>query len=145
MQIKVRIARQRRGTAVAEFAMVVPLFVALVLGMFEFGRGIMVQQMLVNASREGARTAVVDGATTALVVERIESQLSPGSVNGATIEYYVNDSIVADPTGSNSGSSDAIGVEVSIAYADVSWFPLPRYLAEVVLRARSDMRRETSQ
>ena len=32
--------------------------------MIEYGRMVMVQQILTNASREGARAAVLDGATT---------------------------------------------------------------------------------
>ena len=63
---------KRRGAAVVEFALVVPVFILLVFGMIEFGRAIMVQQVLVNASREGARQAVLDGTTVA----DIESQIN---------------------------------------------------------------------
>ena len=51
--------RKKRGAAVVEFAIVAPLFILLVFGMIEFGRMVMVQQVLTNASREGARLAVL--------------------------------------------------------------------------------------
>ena len=35
------------------------MFFLMVFGMIEFGRAIMVQQVLTNASREGARVAVL--------------------------------------------------------------------------------------
>ena len=35
----------------------------MVFGMIEFGRAIMVQQVLTNASREGARVAILDSPT----------------------------------------------------------------------------------
>jgi Flp pilus assembly protein TadG len=61
-------AKTRSGVAAVEFALVVPIFLLLVFGIIEFGRALMVQQVLVNASREGARQAVLDGATSAEVV-----------------------------------------------------------------------------
>ena len=56
--------RTRTGAAVIEFAVIGPLLVLLILGVIEFGRMVMVQQILTNASREGAR--------------RAESRRSPG-------------------------------------------------------------------
>ena len=55
--------KKRRGAAAVEFAVVAPIFLLLVFGMIEYGRMVMVQQVLTNASREGARCAVLDGAT----------------------------------------------------------------------------------
>ncbi len=46
-----------------EFAVVAPVFLLLVFGMIEYGRMVMVQQVITNASREGARVAVLDGST----------------------------------------------------------------------------------
>jgi hypothetical protein len=54
---------RRRGAAVVEFAVIAPLFFMMVFGIIEFGRALMVQQILTNASREGARRAIVEGAT----------------------------------------------------------------------------------
>ena len=55
--------KKRRGAAAVEFAVVAPIFLLLVFGMIEYGRMVMVQQVLTNASREGARVAVLDGST----------------------------------------------------------------------------------
>jgi Flp pilus assembly protein TadG len=64
---------QRRGAAAVEFAVVAPVFILLVLGMLEYGRMIMVQQVITNASREGARRAVLDGATVESVTAAMTS------------------------------------------------------------------------
>ncbi len=51
--------RNRRGAAAVEFAIVAPVFFLLVFGMIEYGRMVMVQQVITNASREedaGGRT-----------------------------------------------------------------------------------------
>lgn len=52
--------RGRSGQALVEFALVVPLLLVLVLGVVEFGRAWNVYQVITDAAREAARTAVVD-------------------------------------------------------------------------------------
>ncbi len=52
---------QRLGAAAVEFAIVAPLFFMLVFGCIEFGRALMVQQILTNASRVGARDTPMGG------------------------------------------------------------------------------------
>lgn len=49
-------ARQR-GIAAVEFAFVMPVLVTLLVGLWETGRMIQLQQILSNAAREGARVA----------------------------------------------------------------------------------------
>jgi Flp pilus assembly protein TadG len=55
--------QERRGAAVVEFAIVAPVFLLFVFGIIEYGRMVMVQQVLTNATREGARIAVLEGST----------------------------------------------------------------------------------
>jgi Flp pilus assembly protein TadG len=47
----------RRGTAAVEAAFCMPVLLILMLGMWEVGRMVQVEQILVNAAREGARVA----------------------------------------------------------------------------------------
>ena len=58
------------------------LDVGTVFGMIEYGRMVMVYQVLTNASREGARAAVLDGATTTSVTTAVNSYLSAAAVSG---------------------------------------------------------------
>ena len=50
-------ASQRRGVAAVEFAVVLPLLLLLLVGIWELGRIIHVQLILNNATRDGARLA----------------------------------------------------------------------------------------
>src|SRR4029079_7300001 len=68
--------RFRRGAAVVEFAVVSPVFFLLIFGMIEYGRLVMVQQVLTNASREGARVGVLDGSTQADVTTAVNNYLT---------------------------------------------------------------------
>ena len=56
--------RRSSGQALAEFALVAPLFFLLLLGIVEAGRFIFYYETLNNATREGARYAIVNGANT---------------------------------------------------------------------------------
>jgi Flp pilus assembly protein TadG len=51
----------RRGQALAEFALVAPIFFLLLFGIIEAGRFIFYYEILNNATREGARYAIVHG------------------------------------------------------------------------------------
>ena len=48
--------RSRSGVAAVETAVVLPILVVLLLGLWDIGRMIEAQQVLSNAAREGART-----------------------------------------------------------------------------------------
>jgi hypothetical protein len=59
-----RRGRQSRGQAIAEFALIAPIFLLLLFGIIEFGRYVYLAQILNNAAREGARYAIVHGSTS---------------------------------------------------------------------------------
>ena len=51
--------RSRKGVAAIEFALVLPLLIVFVFGIIEFGLLMYNQQIITNASREGARAGIV--------------------------------------------------------------------------------------
>lgn len=53
---------RRRGAAIVEMAFVLPVFLMFVFGIFEYGRFLMMHQVLHNAARDAARWAVVRSA-----------------------------------------------------------------------------------
>jgi hypothetical protein len=59
-----RKVRNNRGTSVVEFAIVLPLFLMLILGIIDFGRFFFVQHSLQFATREGTRLALVGKTLT---------------------------------------------------------------------------------
>lgn len=61
--------RDRRGQALVEFALIVPLFVLVAIGIFEGGRAIYTYNALSNAAREALREAIVHQDTAAITEE----------------------------------------------------------------------------
>jgi len=129
---------RRRGTAIVEFAIVAPLFFLVILGIIEFGRMVMVQQILTNASREGARRAVLETATAPDVETVVADYLTKTSVPGATVRV--------DPGSlSGLGFGDPVTVTVSVPFDRVSWVPAPWFLGGKTLSAQSVMRAERAE
>lgn len=126
----------RKGASAVEFAIVAPIFFMVVLGIVEFGRMSMVQQVITNAAREGARIAVLDGSTNSKVKNRVNDYLTAGSISGATV------TMIPDPP-STAGFDDPVSVSVAVPFDNVSWLPAPFFLKNTDLTATVVMRRET--
>ena len=75
-------ARRQRGAAAVEMALVLPLLLALVLGVVDLGLAVYTQSVLSNASREGARAGVV------LALTRPSSQAI-----AAVVQTYLGNSL----------------------------------------------------
>lgn len=127
----------RRGVAAVEFAFVAPVFLVLVMGMIEVGRGLMVQQVLINATREGARRATLPDATTDLVKSAVLDYATRGSVK----LYGTDINVSPDPSGTF--NNEQIRVDVQIPYSRVSWV-IGKYITSD-LRAVTTMRSERFQ
>jgi Flp pilus assembly protein TadG len=126
--------KRRRGAAAAEFAIVAPVFFLMVIGFIEFGRALMVQQVLINASRVGARQATTAGATTSQVQAAVQAYTSGVAVNGVVV------TVSPDPSTAVAGST--ITVNASVAFSNVSWMKSAWFLGGKTLKASSQMRKE---
>ena len=74
--------RRDDGSAVVEFAVVVPLLVLLLLAVVQVGLALHVRSTLQSAAAEGARVAAVSGGDPALARRRIEDALSQSFADG---------------------------------------------------------------
>src|SRR5205814_627418 len=99
--------------------------VMLILGMIEFGRMMMVQQVLTNGAREGARKAVLPGATDTQVQTTIDNYLSGAGISGQ--------SRTVSPSTDSADGGTAITVTVSVPYSSVTWIPLAQFLKNKTL------------
>lgn len=132
-------SHRRRGAALVEFAVVAPLFLTLVIAIIEFGRALMVQQILTNGSREGARRAIIEGATVTEVENLVQNYLSNATISGATVD-------VNPATLDTLGFGDPVTVDVSIPYDSITWVPSSWFFADgATLQATAVMRAERVQ
>ncbi len=137
-----REAARRTGAAATEFAIILPVFALMLLGAIEFGRGIMVGQVVTNAAREGARMAIIDGSTPtdvqASVIASLDTQLGiDSSAGGATVVLTVEGGggLVDAETG------DLCTVSVSVPYEATKYTSLS-FLSGSSFTANASMRHE---
>jgi Flp pilus assembly protein TadG len=113
MAIRTRVLA-RRGAAAIEFALVLPIFISLLLGILEFARLGMAVQVVTAAAREGCRAAALPGSTAATAQARVNSVLVQSSFPSATITLTPS-----DPTTAAGGS--AITLSLSVPFSKISW------------------------
>ncbi len=128
-------ARRRRGAALVEFAVVAPLLFLVIFAVIEFGRMVMVHQIMTNAAREGARRAILEQTTNAETHTIVSDYLTASSISNATVS-------VTPESFDQVGFGDPINVTVSVAFDDVSWLPAPWFLVGTNLSVTSTMRAE---
>lgn len=140
-------SRARRGAAMVEMALVLPIFMMVVFGIIEFGRAMWVGNMVTNTAREANRTAILDGSTNSEVIAAAKDFLGNAlSVNSADVNVAIT---ITPATGNpnpgnevaNANARDLVNIEVSVPFAKVSLLPAS-YLAGKQLVGRSSMRHE---
>lgn len=124
-----RRATLRRGAAMVEMALVLPIFVTVMLGIVEFGRGFMVANLVTNAAREGARQAIMYGSTNQQVTDKVRDFVT-ATVNVQNEDVAVVITITPAEGNSTVGnevsgaqSQDLITVRVEVPFDKVSYIP----------------------
>lgn len=137
-----RFRRDRRGQALVEFALVVPILLLLVLGIIDFGRAWNLHQTITDAAREGARQAVVfDPDVDQDSVLRVIGRVINASGFDAT------EATVGFPDGFKSGRGTLATVTIEMPYRFGFLAPIVRLLstdntATMQLRTYARMRNE---
>jgi Flp pilus assembly protein TadG len=125
--------KRRRGAEILEMAIVLPLFLLLVFGIIEFGRLMIVLEIVTNAAREGARRAVVAGSNDTQVFTTVDNYLSQSDISGYTRSIA--------PSLADASRGDPVTVTVSVPYSAVDW-GIMFFLSDNTLNARVTMRKE---
>ncbi|KAA5540019.1 pilus assembly protein [Roseiconus nitratireducens] len=129
--------RQRRGAAVVEFALIVPVMLTFTFGMIELSRMSMVKESLTQATREGARVGVRPTADSADVVARVNEELDIMGLSGATLTITPQVLEQAEP-------GDYIHVKLTIPISETSWIPDVFSFEVLDIEAETVMRREST-
>jgi Flp pilus assembly protein TadG len=117
--------KRRPGVAAVEFAVVLPLVVLMLLGIWEVGRMIEVQQVLYNAAREGARQASTGSDSLSTIQTNVQTYIQnaePGITNmtGYQLTYQnVTNPTATDPT--NATRLDHFRITVALPFNNVKW------------------------
>lgn len=82
----------KRGQAMTEFALLVPVMLMLVLGIFEAGRFFYITSALANAAREGARYGVTHASDASGIRARVVNSSPQLGINTSDVAVSCNPS-----------------------------------------------------
>jgi len=97
-QLYRRFSRLRRGTTLVETAIVLPVFLAFILGLVELGHAYMVTNVMRAACREAARLGSVSGTTSAQVKQKALDMMG-STCKSNLVTVYVKDASTFDQAG----------------------------------------------
>ena len=145
--LKRRQQTNRRGAALVEAAFILPIMFMVTLGIIEFGRAMMVAQMVTTAAREGARVGIMSGKSNTDVQASVDSMMQ-GGVN-VTTDKYTTTITVTEAAGNpsaaneclNASTGDIVTVVVQIPFENVSYIR-PDWLSGSKLTGKCAMRHE---
>jgi Flp pilus assembly protein TadG len=158
--MRIRAGRRRPGATTLEFAVVAPVIFALVFGIIELGRVLMVLHVLSDVARDSARYAVVteggskatsnvqDYVTTRLAAYGISTVKAPVvSVNDNSSTDLSSSTGPAQQTGAaNFGkysNGSEVTVKVQVNFSEVTWLPFADFVASgAVLSGQYTLRRD---
>ena len=90
--LPIRLVRDERGTTLVEFAMVAPVLVVLLLGIFDLGYRSYAASVVQGALHDAARMATVGGVTPTQIDARVRQRLNHfaevGTLTTTTTSYY---------------------------------------------------------
>lgn len=112
----------RSGVAVVEMALLLPLLLAFTLGAAEYGYAIYVKHTLTAAAREGARTAVVVGATLTDVQTAVTNVMSS---SGFAQSEYTWPPTITPSTWATAPAGTTITVQVQATWGQIGISVLP--------------------
>ncbi len=110
----------RTGAALVEFALVVPIFVFFASGVVEVSRVLLLQNTVDTAAYEGARHAMVPGATVEEAELASQDLLNSAGLKSTTIT--VTPDVITEETA-------FISVQVAVPVASNSWIAPTHFFA----------------
>lgn len=136
----------RPGAAAVEFAIVLPILLLLITGIWEVGRMIEATQVLSNAAREGVRCAAAGNKTVGDVDLVVFNYIKAAgfTTTGYTMKVY---NLTANPTPLPSAPSDDpstaaqldhLRVYVTLPFNNVKWVFLSQITNVTTLKSQAD-------
>jgi len=122
--------------------LVLPILLALAFGTIEFGYFFFVKHNIQAAAREGARAAIVPGATAQKVSDAVSEVLTAAGLNGVTYTTTVTDANDIPINVATAPAGTSVKVSVSMNWGEVGVSPLGVLASDRTVRGATVMRKE---
>lgn len=131
--------QSRPGLAAVEFAVIAPLLAVVIIGLWEVGRLVEVQQMLANAAREGGRQASAGVKTSSQVQSDVVNFLKNNGISSATTSNVTITNLTKTSNGPEAADQlDRFRITITIPFNSVRWVLLNSITKVTNLTASAD-------
>jgi len=145
--MRTRHRQRERGQALVEAAIMIPILLMLMVGIFEVGRAYQAWQVVSNAAREGARMSVTPNSDPDTAIALVKQYLHDGQ-----LEAYSSANVVVDNNASLTVNGTTVGaslVTVNYPFEFIMLQPVVRLVSPastvggaITMHATSMMRNE---
>ncbi len=109
----------KRGQALVEFAIVIPVLLLVIVGIFDLGFAIYAQNMVSNAAVEGARTGIIISKQDSDIIDRVH----------ASAPSLSNLQITINPTSPRTVNDFGKPITVTVTY---TYTPITPLIGQIV-------------
>ena len=125
--------RDARGQGLVEFALVIPIFLLVLVAVFDLGRAVFAYNTLTNAAREGARIAIVNQYKSSIIA-KAKQQTAIVELNDPSVQvdfYQVN----ADGTPNTSSQCALIAVGcLAVVSFEATYQPITPLVSNIIFK-----------
>ena len=133
----------RRGNAVLDAALVLPILLSLTFGTVEYGYFFFVKHSLQGAAREGCRTAITPTADNSQVTYAIATALKAAGLNNGTTTLDAKYTLTLTPSNvSGVAAGTQVTVQLDCNWGNIGVRPLGLIGTSKVVRGTTVMRKE---
>jgi hypothetical protein len=124
-------SRGIRGQALVEFALVIPIFLLVMIALFDLGRAVFAYNTLTNAVREGARIAIVN-QDVPTIVSRAKSQTAIVELDDPSVSVHFYQT-AADGTADLSTPCSPVAVGcLAIVSFEATYHPITPIISNIL-------------
>ena len=131
---------RRAGTAAVELAVCLPFLLIIIMGIWEVGRMVQVQQLIANAAREGGRQASAGQQTSANLQQYVVNYLNMNGLSGVDTTMVTLTNITnasrSDPTTAN--QLDQFELTVTVPYSTFRYSTIAQITPTAKLTASAE-------
>lgn len=123
-----------RGQALVEFALIIPVFLVLMVALFDFGRAVFAYNTLTNAAREGARMAIVNQYKPS-IIDRAKSQTAIVELDApnVSVDFW---QVAADGTPDTSRPCDLVAVGcLAVVSFEATYRPITPIVSNIMFKS----------
>ncbi len=127
MKLRMSARRGRRAAAAVELAILLPVvLLPILVGLWELGRIVEVQQIMDNAAREGARQAATGTKSDSQVTAIVLQYLTDAGLNDAGANVTVTN-LTSGLDAASANQLDHLKVSISLPYTSVRWTTVSKF------------------